>query len=98
MGKACYWPFKQELLQGMPCCDLWVAVLLPSASVCVAGCVGSAQRGELLLAAPLTGGWLHLGRCLSSADVNVVFLTRRSLDPASGTPGMSNELLHLRLM
>lgn len=82
----------------MPCCDLWVAVLLPSASVCVAGCVGSAQRGELLLAAPLTGGWLHLGRCLSSADVNVVFLTRRSLDPASGTPGMSNELLHLRLM
>lgn len=35
---------------------------------------------------------------VSSANVNVVLLTRKSLDPASGTPSMSNELLHLRLM
>lgn len=35
MAKGCSWPFQQELLQGMPCCDLCVTVVLPSASMCV---------------------------------------------------------------
>lgn len=91
MAKGCSWPFQQELLQGMPCCDLCVTVVLPSASICVL----VQLRGQSSVS---PRGWLCSGRCLSSANVNVVFLTRKSLDPASGTPGVSNELLHLQLM